>query len=66
MIAFITYAMVIVMSFLMIGMVSVMLPRASVAAERVDEVIGSERSIADPATPKRCATSRPARIGTAI
>lgn len=49
MIAFITYAMVIVMSFLMIGMVSVMLPRASVAAERVDEVIGTECSIADPA-----------------
>lgn len=50
MIAFITYAMVIVMSFLMIGMVSVMLPRASVAAERVDEVIGTECSIADPAS----------------
>ncbi len=49
MIAFITYAMVIVMSFLMIGMISIMLPRADVAAQRVNEVLGTESSIKDPA-----------------
>ena len=38
-IAFITYAMVIIMSFLMIGMISIMLPRADVAASRVNEVL---------------------------
>ena len=48
MIAFITYAMVIVMSFLMIGMIAIMLPRADVAAERVNEVLGTESSINDP------------------
>ena len=39
MIAFITYTMQIVMSFLMLAMVAVMLPRAGVAADRIDEVI---------------------------
>lgn len=48
MIAFITYAMVIIMSFLILGMISVMLPRAAVAAQRVDEVLGTESSIEDP------------------
>ena len=47
-IAFITYAMVIIMGFLMIGMVSIMLPRADVAAERIHEVISAKPSIADP------------------
>ena len=47
--AFITYTMQIVMSFLMICMVSIMLPRAAVAAERIDEVIRTEPSIADQA-----------------
>lgn len=51
MIAFITYAMVIIMSFLMIAMVSIMLPRANVAAERIDEVISMKTTIEDPATP---------------
>ena len=36
--AFITYAMMIVMSFLMLTMMSIMLPRAAVAAERIDAV----------------------------
>lgn len=45
--AFITYAMMIVMSFLMITMMSVMLPRAAVAAERIDEVIRTKSSITD-------------------
>ena len=39
MIAFITYTMQIVMSFLMLAMVAVMLPRAGVAADRIDEVL---------------------------
>ena len=41
--------MVIIMGFLMIGMISIMLPRANVAAERIDEVLTCEPSIADPA-----------------
>ena len=45
--AFITYAMMIVMSFLMLTMLSIMLPRAAVAAERIDEVIRTESSICD-------------------
>lgn len=45
--AFITYAMMIVMSFLMLTMLSIMLPRAAVAAERIDEVIVTEASIHD-------------------
>ena len=48
-IAFITYSMVIIMGFLMMGMISIMLPRANVAAERIDEVLTCEPSIADPA-----------------
>lgn len=47
MIAFITYTMQIIMSFLMITMVSVMLPRAGVAAERIDEVICAQSTIHD-------------------
>ena len=45
--AFITYAMMIVMSFLMLTMLSIMLPRAAVAAERIDEVVVTESSIHD-------------------
>ena len=45
--AFITYAMMIVMSFLMMTMLSIMLPRAAVAAERIDEVVVTESSIHD-------------------
>lgn len=58
MIAFITYSMVIIMSFLMLGMVSIMLPRADVAAQRVNEVLAAPCSIADPAEPERLAGSR--------
>ena len=43
--AFITYAMQIVMSFLMLTMMSIMLPRAGVAADRIDEVLKTETSI---------------------
>lgn len=52
MIAFITYTMQIVMSFLMLSMVAVMLPRAGVAADRIDEVIKTPAAIHDPAAPK--------------
>ena len=48
MIAFITYTMQIVMSFLMLAMVAVMLPRAGVAADRIDEVCRTTASIHDP------------------
>lgn len=48
MIAFITYAMLIVMAFMMITMISIMLPRAGVAAARIDEVLNTEASIKDP------------------
>lgn len=53
MMAFIQYTMHIIMSFLMICMISVMLPRAAVSANRVDEIIRSETVINDPKTPKR-------------
>lgn len=49
MIAFISYTMQIIMSFLMITMVSVMLPRAGVAADRIDEVVRTKGSICDAA-----------------
>lgn len=49
MIAFITYSMVIIMGFLMIGMISIMLPRADVAAQRVNEVLDTKPTICDPA-----------------
>ena len=50
--AFITYAMQIVMSFLMLTMLSIMLPRAIVAADRIDEVINTKSSITDAESPK--------------
>jgi ATP-binding cassette subfamily B protein len=50
MIAFIQYTMQIIMSFLMLTMISVMLPRASVAAKRIDEILKTDISIHDPAT----------------
>ena len=50
--AFITYAMMIVMSFLMLTMMSIMLPRAAVAAERIDEVVCTKSSIQDAAEPE--------------
>ncbi|MGC2871814.1 ABC transporter ATP-binding protein [Ihubacter sp. mB4P-1] len=49
--AFITYSMMIVMSFLMLTMMSIMLPRAGVAAERIDDVIKTKSSVADPENP---------------
>lgn len=51
MMAFIQYTMQIIMSFLMICMISVMLPRAAVSATRVDEVLTSDTLIHDPKEP---------------
>lgn len=45
--AFITYSMMIIMGFLMLTMVSIMLPRAAVAANRIDEVISTDIIIED-------------------
>ena len=47
MLAFIQYTMQIVMSFLMISMISIMLPRASVSANRINKVLETEPSIKD-------------------
>lgn len=52
MMAFITYTMQIVMAFLMITMVSIMLPRAGVAAGRIDEVLNTKAEILDPEKPQ--------------
>ncbi len=52
MMAFITYTMQIVMSFLMISMISILLPRAGVAAGRINEVIETENTIRDPQNPR--------------
>ena len=49
MMAFIQYTMQIVMAFLMISMISIMLPRASVSAKRINEVLDTEPSIKDKA-----------------
>ena len=54
--AFITYAMMIVMSFLMLTMMSIMLPRAAVAADRIDEVIQTESSVHDAKEPEKVTT----------
>ena len=48
MMAFIQYTMQIIMGFLMLCMISIMLPRAAVAADRVEEVLKSETMIHDP------------------
>lgn len=52
MMAFIQYTMQIIMAFLMICMISIMLPRAAVSATRVDEVLTSTTLINDPKQPK--------------
>lgn len=59
MMAFISYTMQIVMAFMILTMVSVMLPRAEVAAERVEDVLSTQSSIREPARPKLPAASAP-------
>lgn len=53
MMAFIQYAMQIIMSFLMLSMVSIILPRASVSAGRIAEILDEEVKIKNPAKPKQ-------------
>jgi ATP-binding cassette subfamily B protein len=48
MMAFIQYTMQIIMGFLMICMISIMLPRAGVSADRIQEILTSETVIDDP------------------
>lgn len=50
--AFITYAMMIVMAFLMISMVAVLLPRAEISAGRIDEALSCDPAVHEPKSPK--------------
>ena len=59
MMAFISYTMQIVMAFMILTMVSVMLPRAEVAAERVEEVLSTQSSIKEPVHPQLPAADAP-------
>jgi ATP-binding cassette, subfamily B, multidrug efflux pump len=52
MMAFMQYAMHVVMSFLFVSMMFVMLPRASVSAERISEVLDTKSTVTDPEQPK--------------
>lgn len=61
MMAFIQYSMQIIMSFLMLTMMSVMIPRANVAANRIHEVLRTEPTIHDPENP---VTPKPEMKGT--
>ena len=58
MMAFIQYTMQIVMSFLMISMVSIMLPRASVSANRINEILETDEVIKDSKEPKKLKPSK--------
>ena len=58
MMAFIQYTMQIIMGFLMLCMLSIMLPRAAVAADRVEEVLSSRTVIHDPEQPKECSDTK--------
>ncbi len=51
--AFITYTIMIVSSFLMLSMVSIFLPRASVAAGRINDVLNAQPNVQDPKKPER-------------
>ncbi len=58
MMAFIQYTMQIVMAFLMISMISIMLPRAAVSARRINEVLDAEPSIKDKKETKKFDTNK--------
>jgi ATP-binding cassette subfamily B multidrug efflux pump len=53
MLAFMQYAMQIVMAFLMLSIMFILLPRAAVSADRIADVLGTKPSIRDPQSPKR-------------
>lgn len=56
MMAFIQYSMQVLMSFIMVAMISIMLPRSAVSANRILEVLNTEPSIHDPISPKTLPT----------
>ena len=56
MLAFMQYAMQIVMSFLMLSFMFIIIPRASVSADRIAEVLNTEPNIHDPKEPKKFST----------
>ena len=58
MMAFMQYAMQIIMSFLMISMISILLPRASVSAARINEVLDTDIILKDIDSPKKFMQSR--------
>lgn len=62
MMAFIQYAMQIIMSFLMITMISIMLPRASVSAKRINEVLETEPQIHNPEAPEHAKAERAGEV----
>lgn len=62
MMAFMQYAMQIIMSFMMIAMTFIMIPRASVSAKRVNEVLDTPLSITDPISPKTFEVSRKGEV----
>ena len=55
MMAFIQYAMHVIMSFLFISMMFIMVPRASVSADRISEILTTENKVADKEQPKHFA-----------
>jgi ATP-binding cassette subfamily B protein len=61
MMAYMQYAMQVVMSFMFLAMLFIFIPRASVSTKRIDEVLGTEPTIIDPVEPKHM---DPARHGT--
>lgn len=62
MMAFIQYAMQIIMAFLMITAMSIMLPRAGVAANRILEILDTESSIRNPEIPKQPVEGRKGEV----
>lgn len=62
MMAFMQYATQVIMSFLMISIIFIMIPRASVSAKRVNEVLNTTATIRDPKNPKKPARNGHGRI----
>ncbi len=58
MMAFIQYTIQIIMGFLLLCMLSIMLPRAAVAADRVQEVLDSKTVILDPTEPEKFSSDK--------
>ncbi len=62
MMAFMQYTMQIIMSFLMVSIISIMLPRASVSAQRITEVLDTKISITNPSRPVKLKVNRPTEL----